>query len=137
MSYETTPLLNPLLVSGESRIRGAGGSGLHDYFQRTPGGGCYIFLHPQSGEPAGRLPCGLDVFAEEESGIGTELLQMEARTPRYSPYRFPEREKLQRRLGQLSQERRRFKMTEAEKLDGLHNRLLSLLSKHRQVTLDD
>ena len=81
-----------------------------------------------------------DVFEsllEEECGIGTELLQMEARTPRYSPYRFPEREKLQRRLGRLSEERRRFRMTKAERLDGLHHRLLSLMSKHRQVTLKD
>ena len=77
----------------------------------------------------------LDSLLEEECGIGTELLQMEARTPRYSPYRFPEREKLQKRLGQLSQERRRFTMAQAEKLDGLHTRLLSLVSKHRQVTL--
>ncbi len=79
-----------------------------------------------------------DVFEsllEEECGIGTELLQMEARTPRYSPYRFPEREKLQRRLGQLSQERRRFSVAQAEKLDGLHERLLGLVGKHRQVRM--
>ncbi len=77
----------------------------------------------------------LESLLEEECGIGTELLQMEARTPRYSPYRFPEREKLQRRRGQLSQERRRFTISQAEKLDGLHARLLSMLNKFRQVTL--
>ena len=71
----------------------------------------------------------LDSLLNEECGIGTELLQMEARTPRYSPYRFPEREKLQRRLGQLSQERRRFTMAQAEKMDGLHERLLGLVGK--------
>ena len=66
---------------------------------------------------------------EEECGIGTELMQMEQRTPRYAPYRFPEREKLQRRLGQLSQERRRFTTAQSEKLDGLHERLLGLVGK--------
>ena len=68
-------------------------------------------------------------LTKEECGIGTELMQMEQRTPRYSPNRFPEREKLQRRLGQLSQERRRFRMAQAEKLDGLHERLLGLVGK--------
>ena len=75
----------------------------------------------------------LDSLLEEECSIGTELLQMEARTPRYSPYRFPEREKLQRRLGHLSQERRRFQMAQAEKLDGLHRELLSLMRNWRQL----
>ena len=72
---------------------------------------------------------------EEECGIGTELMQMEARTPRYATYRFPEREKLQRRLGQLSQERRRFRTTQAEKLDALHERLLGLVGKERLLGL--
>lgn len=72
---------------------------------------------------------------EEECGIGTELMQMEQRTPRYSPYRFPEREKLQRRLGQLSQERRRFEMTRAERLDGLHSRLLGLVGKEKLLRM--
>lgn len=67
----------------------------------------------------------------EESEINTELMQMEQRTPRYSPYRYPEREKLQRRRGRLSEERRRFRMTQAEKLDGLHERLLGLIGKER------
>lgn len=73
----------------------------------------------------------LDSLLEEECDIGSELLQMEARTPRYSPYRFPEREKLQRRLGRLSQERRQFTMAQAEKLDGLHERLLGLVGRGR------
>ena len=70
---------------------------------------------------------------ESECYIGTELIQMEARTPRYSPYRFPERAKLQNRLGRIAEERRRFKLTHAEKLDTLHNQLLSFLKKHRQL----
>lgn len=72
---------------------------------------------------------------EEECGIGTELMQMEQRTPRYSPYRFPEREKLQRRRGQLSQERRRFRISEAEKLDGLHEKLLGLVGKEGMLRI--
>ena len=72
---------------------------------------------------------------EEECGIGTELMQMEARTPRYSPFRFPEREKLQKRLGKLSQERRRFRTAQAEKLDGLHERLLGFVGKERVLRM--
>ena len=40
---------------------------------------------------------------ESECYIETELMQMDDRTPRYSPYRFPEREKLQRRLGRIAE----------------------------------
>ena len=70
---------------------------------------------------------------QSECYIETELIQMENRTPRYSPYRFPEREKLQRRLGRIAEERRRFTMTLAEKLDSFHDRLLSSLKKHQQL----
>lgn len=73
---------------------------------------------------------------QAECYIDTELMQMEQRTPRYSPYRFPEREKMQRRLSRIAEERRRLTVTEAERLDALHNRLLSLLSKHRQLKLE-
>lgn len=48
---------------------------------------------------------------EEELYIGTDLLGVEARTPRYSPYRYPEREKLQRRRGMLTKERRELEST--------------------------
>lgn len=43
----------------------------------------------------------------DECYVGTELLQMEQRTPRYSPDRFPEREKMHRRIQGIHQERRR------------------------------
>src|ERR1051325_3839120 len=36
---------------------------------------------------------------EEEIYVDNELLGVDARTPPYSPYRFPERERLQRRRG--------------------------------------
>ena len=70
---------------------------------------------------------------EEECGIGTELMQMEQRTPRYSPFRFPERERMQRRLGDLAKETRRLKTVQAEKLDVLHEKLLGLVGKAKQL----
>lgn len=70
---------------------------------------------------------------QAECYIDTEIIQMEERTPRYSPYRFPEREKLQRRLGRIDEERRRFNISHAEKMASLHDRLLSLLNKHWQL----
>ena len=80
----------------------------------------------------GRKVC--QSFLQSECYIGSELIQMEERTPRYSPYRFPEREKLQRRLGEIAKERRRFVVSDAETLDALHSQLLALLTKHRQLT---
>ena len=65
-----------------------------------------------------------------ECSIDTELMQMEARTPRYSPYRYPEREKLQRRLLELERERRDHATSQVERLQALHQRLLALLNRH-------
>ncbi len=69
-----------------------------------------------------------------ECYVGTELLQMEERTPRYSPYRFPEREKLQRRLMTIDQERRRLVIGHEDKLRQLHDRLLYVLEQHTQLS---
>ena len=71
---------------------------------------------------------------QSECYIGSELLQMEVRTPRYSPTRFPEREKLQRRLLNIEQERRRLLVQRERPLQELHDRLLSLLNKHQQLS---
>lgn len=71
---------------------------------------------------------------QSECYIGSELLQMEARTPRYSPERFPERDKLQRRLLNIEQERRRLIVQREKPLQELHDRLLSLLNKHQQLS---
>lgn len=38
----------------------------------------------------------LSSLQKNECDINTELMQMEARTPRYSPYKYPEREKFKR-----------------------------------------
>ncbi len=64
----------------------------------------------------------------------TELMQMEARTPRYSPYRFPEREKFQRRLLSIEQSRLRLELQEAEELRQLRGRLLYFLNEHARLT---
>lgn len=64
----------------------------------------------------------------------TELMQMEARTPKYSPYRFPEREKLQRRLFEIEKERRRSDVTHRERLDELHHHLLELVGQFERLS---
>ena len=66
-----------------------------------------------------------------ECYTNTELMQMEQRTPRYSPYRFPEREKFQRSLLRIEQDRRRLVDITAERERHLHDRLLSLVERFR------
>lgn len=68
-----------------------------------------------------------------ECYINTELMDMEERTPRYSPDRFPERDKLQQRLFVVESDRRRQFAFYHERLQALQSRLLSLLQKHGQV----
>ena len=74
-----------------------------------------------------------DSLLDTECRIDTELAQMEERTPRYSPHRFPEREKLHKRLHLVEIEGRRLRMTHAEKMAALHERLLSLLQKRAML----
>ena len=64
----------------------------------------------------------------------TELMQMEARTPRYSPHRFPEREKCQRRLVEIDKERRRLETQHERTVVELENRLFTLLEQHAQLS---
>ena len=66
-----------------------------------------------------------------ECYTNTELMQMEQRTPRYSPHRFPEREKFQRSLLRIEQDRRRLADTAADRERHLHDRLLSLVERFR------
>lgn len=73
---------------------------------------------------------------QEESEINTELMQMEQRTPRYSPYRYPEREKLHRRRSRIKEQQRNLAIAHDQRLDMLHEKLLSLLSRHWQVRDD-
>lgn len=69
-----------------------------------------------------------------ECYTNTELMQMEERTPRYSPHRFPEREKFQRSLLRIEQDRRRLADTTADRERHLHDRLLSLVERFRLLT---
>ncbi len=69
-----------------------------------------------------------------ECYVDTELMQMEQRTPRYSPYRYPEREKLHRRLHQVGGERRKLVAAHEERVQRLHDRLLDQLNKHAQLS---
>jgi hypothetical protein len=73
---------------------------------------------------------------QTECDIGTELIQLEARTPRYSLYRFPEREKLNRRLQRLGEEKRRLESIHQEQVQTLETKLLSLLEKHSQLDME-
>ena len=70
-------------------------------------------------------------ITRSEAAVNTELMQMEARTPKYSPYRFPEREKFHRQLLGLEQEHRRFLLTKHHQLRELYEKLWSLWEKHK------
>ncbi len=76
-------------------------------------------------------------LVDVECSIGTELMQMEQRTPRYSPYRFPEREKFQRQLHRIGEERRRLAMSHEQHMQGLHNRLVGLVARHELLAQYD
>jgi hypothetical protein len=79
----------------------------------------------------------LDSLQKNECDINTELMQMEDRTPRYSPYKYPEREKFMRSLLGIETEQRRIKVRTEERLRSLEKQLLLLMNKHEQIqTLD-
>ena len=75
-----------------------------------------------------------DKLGRAECYVGTELLQMEARTPRYSAFRYPEREKLQRRLLALDRERRQIEVKKVDRAQELERRLLAQLRKHGRLS---
>ncbi len=70
-----------------------------------------------------------------ECYIDTDLMQLEARQPRYIPYHFPEKEKLKQRLFDIEKERRTLSLRLEEKTQGLEDRLLSLINKHEQLDI--
>ena len=78
----------------------------------------------------------LSKLLQDECYTHTELMQMEDRTPRYSTHRFPEREKLQRRLLGIGAERRKLATHLEEKIQSLEDRLLSKINNHEQISLD-
>jgi len=70
-----------------------------------------------------------------ECYVDTELMQMEARTPRYSPERFPERDKLQKRLFDIEAERRKHSVFYEDRLQALQKQLLSLMQKYGHLNI--
>ncbi len=70
-----------------------------------------------------------------ECYVDTELMQMEERTPRYSPDRFPERDKFHSRLFLIEAERRKGAVFYEDGMQGLQRRLLSLMQKHEQLNV--
>jgi hypothetical protein len=73
-----------------------------------------------------------------ECEIGTEMIQTEDRTPKYSPYKYPEREKFQRQLLGVKSERVRQDVFYQDRLQNLHRILLGLIHKYEQIrNIDD
>ena len=79
----------------------------------------------------------LSSLRRTECYVDTELMQMEERAPRYSPYRFPEREKFQSRLFLIETERRKGAIFYEERMQGLQRKLLSLMQKHEQLSVGE
>ena len=77
-------------------------------------------LHDQQLRQLLRIECYID----------TELLQMKERMPRYSPYWFPEKEKLHKRLFEIDRERQNAARRLEERLRPLEERLLGLVNRH-------
>lgn len=70
-----------------------------------------------------------------ECYVDTELMQMEQRQPQYTPYHFPEKEKLKQRLFDIEKERRNLSLKLEEKTQNLETRLLELINKHQQLDI--
>ena len=70
-----------------------------------------------------------------ECYVDTDIMQMEARQPRYVHFNFPEREKLKKRLFDIEKDRRNLSLRLEEKTQGLEDRLLSLINKHEQLDI--
>jgi hypothetical protein len=70
-----------------------------------------------------------------ECHVDTDLMQLEQRIPRYTPYHFPEKEKLKERLFRIETERRNLTLRLEEKNQSLEDRLLNLLDKHEQLDI--
>jgi len=68
-----------------------------------------------------------------ETYINTERMQMEARTHRYSPQRWPEREKFHRRLENIEAQRRHHSSTELGRMHVYQSRLRELFERRRQL----
>ena len=70
-----------------------------------------------------------------ECYVDTDLMQLQQRIPRYTPYHFPEKEKFKQRLFDIEKERRSLSLRVEEKTQGLEDRLLNLINKHEQLDI--
>ncbi len=70
-----------------------------------------------------------------ECYVDTDIMQMEARMPEYSHYRFIEQDKFHLRLMAIEAERRRHNALYNDKMNTLQQKLLSLMQKHGQLSL--
>ncbi|MBA7538830.1 hypothetical protein ES705_31107 [subsurface metagenome] len=68
-----------------------------------------------------------------ECYVGTDLMQLEKRIPRYIPHHFPEKEKLKQRLFEIEKERRNLSLKLEDKVRGLEDKLLSLVNRREQL----
>ena len=73
-------------------------------------------------------------LVRSECYVETERMQMEQRMPSYSHYRFAERHKFFRQLAMLGDERRKLAVSHEERMQTMHQRLLSLLNKHAHIS---
>lgn len=64
-----------------------------------------------------------------ECYVDTDLIQLEQRIPRYTPYHFPEKEKFKQRLFEIEKERQNLSLRLQEKTRGLEDKLLALVNK--------
>ena len=69
-----------------------------------------------------------------ECYIDTEVIQISPREPVYIDERWHDRQMLKRKLFFIDHERRKLAVSEQEKLQALHDRLLSLWNKYRQIS---
>jgi hypothetical protein len=70
-----------------------------------------------------------------ECAVDTDLLQLQQRIPRYTPYHFPEEEKLKKRRFEIDKERRGLNQRRQDKVQSLEDRLLTLIHTHEQIDL--
>ncbi len=68
-----------------------------------------------------------------ECYVTTDLIQLEERIPRYAPYHFPEKEKFKQRLFEIEKERHKLNLRLEEKMQGLEEKLLSLINRHEKL----
>ena len=70
-----------------------------------------------------------------ECSVGTDLMQLEQRQPRYLPHHFPEKEKFKQQLFDIEKERRNLNLRLEKEGRGLEDKLLDLVNRHEQLDI--